>query len=122
MQLFNELNEDNFILYGAKNYYNPRCIDAEEFYNDIKRFNYLKRLINRYNQSGILSERLMLNHLIIIFNVFGIRPGLKMLEYKVEEKNWHIIKPFLIFLKIIENYEYAEISMDEEVVAALRKI
>ena len=122
MQLFNELNEENFILFGARNYYNPTCIDAEEFYNDVKRFNYLKRLINRYNQSGILSERLMLNHLIIIFNVFGAQPGLKMLEYKVGEANWHIIKPFLIFLRIIENHEYSDISMDEEVVSALRKI
>lgn len=122
MQLFNELNDDNFILFGARNYYNPVCIDAEEFYNDIKRFNYIKRLINRYNQSGILSERLILNHLILIFNVFGVQPGLKMLEFKIDKRDWNIIKPFLIFLKMIENHQYADVGMDEEVVNALRKI
>lgn len=122
MQLFDDLNEDNFLLFAAKNYYNPKCINAEEFYNDLKRFNYLKRLINRYNQSGILSERLILNHMIIIFNVFGINPGLRMLEHKIGMKHWHIIKPFLIFLKIIRNDQYSDISMDTEVVNALRQI
>jgi len=122
MQLFNELNENNFLLYAAKNYYNPRCIDAEEFYDDLNRFKYTKRLISKYNQTGELSERLILNHLIVIFNVFGYPQGIKMLEYKIGMNNWHIIKPFLVFLKAIRNDQYTEVSMEQKVVDSLRKI
>jgi len=122
MDLFDELNDDNFVLYAARNYHSPKVIDAEEFYEDLNRFKYVKRLINKYNQSSELSERLLLNHFVIIFNVFGIQSGLKMLEYKIGLDNWHIVKPFLIYLKIIHNYEYADQEMDSQVVEALRKI
>lgn len=122
MQLFDVLDENNFLLFAARNYYNPSCIDAEEFYDDLKRFSYLTRLVSRYKQTGETSERLILNHLIVIFNVFGERPGLKMLEYKVGLENWEIIKPFLIFLKTIENTEYAEYTMDPILVEKLREI
>jgi hypothetical protein len=120
--LFRELNEDNFILYAAKHYYRPRCIDAEEFYEDIKRFKYTKRLLNRYIQSGELSERLILNHLTIIYNVFGTEPALKMIEYKLGVENLPIIKPFLVYLKMITPDMYTGISMDQKVVNALREI
>ena len=122
MQLFDQLNEDNFMLFGARYYYNPTCIDAEEFHEDLKRFNYIKKLITRYKQHGELSERLMLNHLIIIFNVFGIKSGLKILEYRVGIDNWSIVNPFLIFLKVIKNDEYTDTNLDEMIVNALRKI
>ena len=122
MQLFSELNDENFLIYAAKNYHNPSCIDAEEFYDDLKRFSYLTRLVSRYKQKGETSERLILNHLIVIFNVFGYKPGLRMLEYKIGLENWHIIKPFLIFLKAIENTEYASFTMDPVIVEKLRKI
>ena len=122
MQLFDVIDENNFLLFAARNYYNPSCIDAEEFYDDLKRFSYLTRLVSRYKQTGETSERLILNHLIVIFNVFGIKPGLKMLEYKIGLENWDIIKPFLIFLKSIENTEYAEYSMDPILVNKLREI
>jgi len=117
-----ELNENNFLLYAAHNYHSPRVIDAEEFYEDLNRFKYIKRLVNKYNQSFELSERLLLNHFVIIFNVFGIDAGLKMLEYKIGLHNWHIVKPFLIYLKIIHNYQYPGYEMDKTVVEALRKI
>jgi hypothetical protein len=117
-----ELTEQNLLLYAAKHYYNPRFIDAEEFYEDLKRFKYIKRLLNRYQETGKLSERLILNHLIVVFNVFGIDAGLKILEMKVEQDQWHIIKPFLILLKIIRNDQYTNISMDQHVVEQLRKI
>mgnify|MGYP003652591321 CR=1 FL=1 len=122
MKLFDQLNDENLFLYAAKHYYKPNCIDAEEFYEDINRFKYLKRLINRYEETGILSERLILNHVIIIFNTFGIEPSLKMLEYKIEKRYWHVIKPFLIFLSYIRNDQYMGIVMDPEVVNRLRKI
>lgn len=122
MQLFDTLNDDNFLLYAAKNYYNPRCIDAEEFYEDLNRLTYIKRLVNRYNRGGDLSERLVLNHITIILNVFGIKPGIKMIEYKIGMNNWHIIKPFLVFINAIENNGYTGIVMDPEVIDKLRKI
>lgn len=122
MKLFAQLSEDNFLLYAAKHYYNPRCIDAEEFYEDLKRFKYIKRLINRYEDNEQLSERLILNHIIVIFNVFGIEPTCRMLEYKFNDKQWVVIKPFLVFLKYITNEQYTEIPMDKTVVERLRKI
>ena len=122
MKLFNELNEETFMLYAIKNYYNPKCIDVEEFYEDLNRFKYVKRLVNRYLDSGKLSERLILNHLIVIFNAFDIEASLKLLEYKLDDRHWSAIKPFLVFLRHIKNDQYTGISMDEKVVEALRKI
>lgn len=122
MKLFEQLSDDNFLLYAAKHYYKPNVIDAEEFYEDLNRFKYLKRLINRYEETGVLSDRLMMNHIIVIFNVFGIKPALRMLEYKIDQKHWNVIKPFLIFLKYIRNDQYTNIAMDKVVVEKLRKI
>ena len=122
MKLFNELTDDNFGLYAAKIYYKPNCIDPEEFFNDLKRFMYLKRLFHRYEKTGELSERLVLNHVIVIFNVFGIEPSLRMLEFQIDKKYWNILKPFLIFLNYIKNDQYTEIQMDQNVVEKLREI
>lgn len=123
MKMFETLSEKNFELYGMQNYYNPTCIDPEEFYEDIKRFKYIKRLITRYNENGNPSVNLLLNHMVIIFNVFGIESGLKMLEYKVPDTNdWRIIKPFLVYLRVIDNTKYVEIPMDSRIVKELRKI
>ena len=117
-----KLTKDNLLVYAAQNYYNPKCIDTEDFLEDLKRFKYIKRLLNRYRDSGVLSERLILNHLIIIFNVFDIEAGLNILELKLEVESWPIIKPFLIFLKAIKNDEYTNIDMDKNVVEKLREI
>lgn len=122
MQLFETLDESNFLLYAARNYYSPRCIDADEFYDDLNRFKYIKRLVNRYNKGGDLGERLILNHITVLMNVFGYEAGLKMLEYKIGIDNWPIIKPFLVFTRSIDNDQYTGISMDEEVVNKLREI
>lgn len=122
MLLFEQLTDENLLIYAAKHYTNPRCIDAEEFYEDLNRIKYIKRLLNKYEESGKISERLILNHLIVFFNVFGIEPALKMLEFKLNDKYWPVIKPFLIFLKYIRNDQYTDIAMDQNVVNVLRKI
>lgn len=122
MQLFDEVNDENFILFAARHYYNPKCIDVEEFYEDLNRFKYIKRLLNRYIESGRLAERLILNHVIVVFNAFDVKPTLKMLEYKLDERQWEVIKPFLVFLRHIENNEYVHVQMDKTVIEALRKI
>ena len=122
MIVFNELTEENLFLYAAKHYRNPGFTDIEEFYEDLKRFKYIKRLLNRYLESGELAERLLLNHLIVIFNSFGIEAGLNILELKLDDKHWPVIKPFLIYLKYIKDNQYTGINMDQNVVKVLRKI
>ena len=116
------LTEQNMLLYAAKHYYNPRFSDIEEFNEDLKRFKYIKRFVNRYIENGVLSELLILNHLIILFNVFDIEPALNMLEIKLDDRQWTVVKPFLVFLKYIKNDQLVGIEMDEKVVEALRKI
>lgn len=117
-----ELTEDNLFLYAAKHYYNPQFSDIEEFHEDLKRFKYIKRLVNRYLENNELAERLILNHLIVVFNSFGIECALNILELKLDEKHWPIIKPFLIYLKYIRYDQYTGITMDQKVVEVLRKI
>ena len=80
------------------------------------------RLRNKYLDSGKISERLILNHIITVFNAFDIKPTLKILEFKFDERQWEVLKPFLVFLKHIENDQYVEIKMDQYVVEQLRKI
>ena len=122
MLVFDELTEDNLFLYAAKHYRNPSFSDIDEFYEDLKRYKYIKRLVNRYLDAGQLSERLILNHLIVIFNSFGMEAGLEILKLKLNEKHWPVIKPFLIFLNYIKNNELLGIEQDKIVVEALRKI
>lgn len=120
--IFKELTEKNLFLYAAKHYKNPKFADIDEFYEDLKRFKYIKRLLNRYLETDELAERLLLNHFIVIFNMFGIEASLDILELKLEDKHWPIVKPFLIFLNYIKNDQYTGITMDPNVVDILRKI
>lgn len=120
--VFNVLTEETLVLFAAKHYYNPRCTHIDDFYNDLKRFKYIKRLINRYQETGKISERLILNHVIVAFNVFGIKPGLKILELKLAENQWPIIIPFLQFLNYLEEGQYSDIEVNTEVTKVLGKI
>lgn len=122
MLVLNELTEKNLFLYAAKHYNNPTFSDVDDFYEDLKRFKYIKRLVNRYLDHGDLADRLILNHLIVVFNSFGIEAGLNILKLKLNEKHWPVIKPFLIFLNYIDNTKLVEISMDKTVIERLRKI
>ena len=122
MIVFKELTEKNLFLYAAKHYKNPKFSDIDDFYEDLKRFKYIKRLLNRYLETDELPERLILNHLIVVFNMFGIEAALNILELKLEKRHWPVIKAFLIFLKYIKNEQYTGITMDPTVVDVLRKI
>lgn len=117
-----KLTKSNFIVYAAKHYYNPSCIDGEEFEEDLKRFKYVKRLLNKYKHTGELSERLILNHLIVIFNVFGIEAGVEILALRIELEHWSTLKPFLVFLRAIKNDEITGIEMDKHTIEKLRVI
>ena len=122
MVVIDELTENNLILFAAQNYRKPNFSDIDEFYEDLKRFKYVKRLINRYLEHDELAERLILNHIIIICNSFTIPGALKILELKLQDKHWPIIKPFLIYLNYIKNDQYTGIEMDKTVIKKLRKI
>ena len=122
MVVIDELTENNLILFAAQNYRKPNFSDIEEFYEDLKRFKYVKRLINRYLEHDELAERLIFNHIIIICNSFTIPGALKILELKLQDKHWPIIKPFLIYLNYIKNDQYTGIEMDKTVIKKLRKI
>ena len=122
MVVIDELTENNLILFAAQNYRKPNFSDIEEFYEDLKRFKYVKRLINRYLEHNELAERLILNHIIIICNSFTIPGALKILELKLQDKHWPVIKPFLIYLNYIKNDQYTGIEMDKTVIKKLRKI
>lgn len=117
------LTHKTFTIYAAQNYYNPTCIDSEEFFNDLKRFKYVKRLLNKYAVSGELPERLVLNHLIVIFNCWGYESGIEMLALKIDPEHWAALKPFLVFLKAIDiNTDLTGIELDKVVVEKLRRI
>lgn len=122
MKLFENLNDDNFLLYAAHNYTNNQCVDAEEFYDDLNRFKYIKRLISRYEQTGDIQERLLINHIVIIFNLFGIEAAKRMMWYKIKEDHWDIIKPVLLYLNYITESEKIEIGLDPLIVERLRNV
>lgn len=95
-----QLDETNFLLYAAKHYDNPSCFDTLEFYEDLNRFKYIKRLLSRYDETGDLKERLILNHIIILYNLFGIPATTKMLFFKLKEYHHYLI-PFLSLLNFL---------------------
>ena len=94
------LTEDNFLIYAMKCYNAPHCI-MSEFESDIKRTKYLKRLFRRYKVTKILKERLILNHIILLNNVFGPIPTARILFYKIDERDYDILKTFLEYLDIM---------------------
>jgi hypothetical protein len=96
--MYDQLDETNFLLYAAKHYDNPQCFDTLEFYDDLKRFKYLKRLFKSYKETGDLKEQLILNHIIVLYNLFGVRATTKMLFFKLLDYKQEL-KPFLEFLQ-----------------------
>ena len=95
-----KLTEENFLLYAAKHYNNCQCYDTLEFYDDLKRFSYIKRLLNHYTETGELKERLILNHIMVLYNVFGAEPTARMLFLRIKDKHPQL-KPFLSLLSIL---------------------
>ena len=128
---FDDLNEGNFLMYSMKEYNNIQCVDVEEYYDDLKKIKYIKRLFNIYLNDGQLKERLILNHLIVFYNVFPIHAGTRILFYKIEEHFWPMLKTFLIFLdRMPDKIESirgktilsTNIKLDDGIVTRLRTI
>lgn len=128
--MIENLCDDNFTIYAMKSFDKPNCI-MSEFEEDLKRIKYVKRLIRRYRVTGEMKERLILNHLIVLSNVFGVEATVKMLFYKLDREDYDILKTFLIFLnfmpKVVSgirgiNIHSADISVDFFVAKKLRTI
>ena len=126
-----ELNNDNFMMYAIKHYDNPGCGGVKDFNDDLKRLRYIKRLLGRYVVTGEIKERLVINHLVIFFNVFGVEAATRMLFFKVDQRLWPELKTFLVFLNympqtvIVSKGVYlpeSEIPLDQHLVELLRKI
>jgi hypothetical protein len=103
--MFDDLNEENFMMYAMKCYTSPHCI-MSEFESDIKRTKYLKRLFRRYKITKSLKERLILNHIILLNNVFGTEATSRILFYKIDERDYDILKTFLMYLNLLPSGVY----------------
>ena len=121
---FDELNESNYLLFAIKFYNNPQAVTRDDFEADLKRIRYIKRLLKRYKNTGELKTHLILNHLIILFNVFD-DATVPLLFYNLEKDLWTYIKTFLVFLDRIPGYPKSEIDsipVDDGCLEQLRSI
>ena len=128
---FDDLNDDNFLMFAMKEYNDIQCTNIEEFYDDLKKIKYIKRLFNIYKNNGQLKERLILNHFIVFYNVFPVQAGTRILFYKIEKAFWPMLKTFLLFLDRMpetinsirgETIRASDIQLDDGVVTRLRTI
>ena len=123
MGLFDKITAKNFNAYEQKHYDDPQCEDIEDFNEDLRRFRYLKRLLHRYHENGEMRERLILNHIICLFNVFGYEPCMRMLEFKIkDEEHWSSIKTMLLYLGLIEEGWLIDYPIDEKLAQRLRDL
>ena len=121
---FSELNEDNFLLFAIKNYENPQAVTKEDFDKDLNHFKYIKRLLKRYKRDGILKTHLLLNHFIILYNIFG-EAATPMLFFKIENDLWSVMKTFVIFLDKLPEYPKCyihDIPVDDYCLSELYRI
>lgn len=121
---FNELNEDNYILFAIKHYENPHSATKEDFFDDLKRFKWIKRLLKRYKSTGELNAHLLINHFIILYNVFGDATT-PLLFYKIDAEFWGVIKTFLVYLGRFPEYpktQIHDIPIDDNCLEKLNSI
>ena len=122
--LFDHLNEDNFLLFAIKYYENPQAVTKKDFERDLNHFKYIKRLLKRYKNTGELKTHLLLNHFIILYNIFG-EATTPMLFFKIEKDLWPVMKAFIIFLNKLPEYHQSElhdIQLDLDCMKELYKI
>ena len=127
--IFDDLTDANFLMFAMKEYSNQQCTNIDEFYDDLKKIKYIKRLINRFLESGNLKEILILNHLIVFYNVFDNKAATRLLFFKIEEKYWSVLKTFLIYLSMMpetvkgirgKDIISSDIQLNQEVIDKLR--
>jgi len=121
---FDELNESNYLLFAIKFYDNPQSLTRDDFESDLKRIRYVKRLLKKYVKEGTLRTHLILNHLIILFNVFN-EAAVPLLFYNLERELWSPLKSFLVFLNRIPEYPKSildDIDLDHNCLDELKKV
>ena len=122
--IFNELNSDNFLLFAIKHYENPQAVTKEDFEKDLNHFKYIKRLLKRYRNTGELKVPLLINHFIVLYNIFG-EAATPMLFFKIEKELWSTMKTFILFLNKIPEYPKCylhDIPVDLNCLKQLQKI
>ena len=120
--MFEKLTKDNITMFAIKHYDNPQCEGETEFNDDMKRFKYIKRLLRKYNETGELKERLILNHMIVINNVFGADAASTLLLFKIEPELWNVLKTFMVFLNMLPDGEMLEVEEVEDIKKVLEKL
>ena len=121
---FDELNEDNYIMFAIKHYENPHAVTQEDFYDDLKRFKWIKRLLKKYKTTGSLKSHLLINHFIILYNVFG-EAATPLLFYKIDKNLWPVVKTFVVYLGRLPEYPKStlhDIPIDEDCLEILKEI
>ena len=124
MSDFKELTPENINMFAIKHYDNPHCVDEQEFLDDMKRFKYLKRLFRKYETSKgkELKERLVINHIIILANVFGVDAATTLLFFKIERNHWPLLKTFLIYLGYMPENDLVDVPIIHTVMGKLGQI
>ena len=120
--MYEKITNDNIIMFAIKHYDNPQCEGEREFYDDMKRFKYIKRLLRKHKDTGVLKERLLLNHIIVLNNLFGAEACVTLLLFKIQGEYWETLKSFLLFLNIIRNDELQNIKENKSVLELLEKL
>ena len=118
---FSELNKENFLLFAIKYYDNPATSTQDEFEEDLKRFKYVKRWLKKYYESGDINSHLLLNHIIVVYNIFG-DAGTPLLFYKIESDYWSPLKSFMVYLNRITDDEIPTVVMDKDCLEELKEI
>ena len=118
--MYENITTNNFVMFAIKHYDNPQCEGEKEFHDDMKRFKYIKRLFKKYSLGGQLKERLLLNHIIILRNLFGTEACVTLLLFRTQQEYLGVLKSFLIFLNMIREDELTDIESDKYVLEALR--
>ena len=113
--MYETINSSNVVMYAIRHYNNPQCEGEKEFEDDLKRFKYIKRLLRKYHETGILKERLLLNHFIVLNNVFGAEACATLLLFKIQKEYWKTMKSFLLYLNIITKEELKDVNEDKKV-------
>ena len=120
--MYEKITSDNVNMFAIKYYDNPQCEGEKEFYDDMKKFKYIKRLLRKYDDSGVLRERLVLNHIIVLNNLFGPEACVTLLLFKTQREYWDTLKSFLLYLNIIREDELKEVQENKAVLEVLRKL
>lgn len=120
--MYEKITSENVMMFAIKNYNNSQAGGEEEFHDDLKRIKYIKRLFKRYSETQELRERLLLNHFIVLKNMFGADAAITLLLFKIEKEHWSLLKTFLVYLNMLKENELSDIEVDDNVLTKLEAL